>query len=85
MDVGTGLKPVPTDKIKRNHDLSEIIRGFKTFSSMNLHYKLHLNFFSWQRSFYDRIIRNEYEYLSIRQYIRDNPKNWGMDDDVLAV
>ena len=81
--VGTGLKPVPTNKT--GHGLSEIIRGFKTFSSMKIHYELHINSFSWQRSFYDRIIRNEHEYLAIRQYIRDNPKNWGKDEDNLDV
>ncbi|MFZ2192661.1 MAG: transposase, partial [Candidatus Moraniibacteriota bacterium] len=30
--VRTGFKPVPTDIVK-NHSLSEIIRGFKTFSA----------------------------------------------------
>lgn len=33
----------------------------------------------FQRSFYDHIIRNEYSLLRIRQYIRDNPRNWEND------
>lgn len=33
----------------------------------------------WQKSFYDHIIRNEYDLNRIRQYIRDNPMNW-VDD-----
>lgn len=35
----------------------------------------------WQRSFYDRIIRSERELAAIRQYIRDNPANWALDNE----
>lgn len=35
----------------------------------------------WQRSYYDRIIRNDRMLLAIRQYIRDNPQNWSADPD----
>jgi len=37
-DVGAGLKPARTYPIKR-HSLSEIIRGFKTFSSRKINKK----------------------------------------------
>ena len=30
----------------------------------------------WQRNFYERIIRYEYELYFIREYIKDNPLNW---------
>ena len=33
----------------------------------------------WQRNYYEHIIRNEYSLNKIRQYIRDNPKNWNED------
>ncbi|MHB0924140.1 MAG: transposase [Bellilinea sp.] len=33
----------------------------------------------WQKSFYDRIIRNDEEYQRIRDYIYFNPANW-IDD-----
>ena len=33
----------------------------------------------WQRSFYDRVIRNDTELQSIRQYIVDNPLKWAVD------
>jgi len=75
-DVGAGLKPAPT-KIKRNHPMSEIIRGFKTFSSH------HVNEIRnkpgepvWQRNYYDRVIRDKKELNRIRAYIRLNPKLW---------
>lgn len=71
--VGNGFKPFPT-----NYSLSEIIRGFKTFSSRSIH-ESGLNLFRWQKSFYDHIIRNEYSLNKIRQYIRDNPQNWNND------
>jgi hypothetical protein len=32
--------------------------------------------FKWQRSFYDHVIRDERSLFYIRQYIRNNPKNW---------
>jgi putative transposase len=33
----------------------------------------------WQRNYYERVIRNERELAAIRQYIRDNPRNWAED------
>jgi REP element-mobilizing transposase RayT len=35
----------------------------------------------WQRSFYDRILRNPRALDAIRQYIVDNPPNWELDRD----
>jgi putative transposase len=62
-------KDKPKPKIK---SLSEIIGAFKTMSSKSLHEK-GLKEFKWQRSFYDRIIRNEKELYQIRKYIEQNP------------
>ncbi len=33
----------------------------------------------WQRNYYERVIRNEEELCRIRQYIADNPAQWGQD------
>ena len=35
----------------------------------------------WQRNYYDHIIRNDRALSAIRQYIRNNPRNWGDDPD----
>jgi putative transposase len=35
----------------------------------------------WQRSFYDRVIRNDRELNAIREYIQANPANWEKDED----
>ena len=32
----------------------------------------------WQRNYYERIIRNEYELHFMREYIRQNPERWEM-------
>ena len=46
--------------------------------------------FAWQPRFYDRIIRNDGELNRIRQYIADNPMNWGsngirLTDEEIAI
>lgn len=33
----------------------------------------------WQRNYYERVIRNEGEYLKIKEYIKLNPKIWFRD------
>ena len=33
----------------------------------------------WQKSFYEHIIRNEKEYLKIKEYIKNNVINWRKD------
>ena len=35
----------------------------------------------WQRSYYERVIRNEEELNAVRQYILDNPAKWQEDAD----
>ena len=39
--------------------------------------------FKWQKSFYERIIRNETELFNIRKYIKQNPLKWGVDKDIV--
>jgi hypothetical protein len=34
----------------------------------------------WQRNYWEHIIRNDMELYRIRNYIRNNPKNWDKDD-----
>ncbi len=35
----------------------------------------------WQRSYFDRIIRNDREMDSVREYILNNPLNWETDEE----
>jgi putative transposase len=57
--------------------LSKAIRWFKGRASYEIH-KIDTDF-EWQPRFHDHIIRGESELNSIRQYIRNNPKQWEMD------
>lgn len=78
-----GYKPSPTDKL---HSLSEIIRGFKTFSSKQINKIIKTkNKFKWQRSFYDHIIRDDKSLNNIRKYIVDNTATWEKDEHNIKI
>jgi putative transposase len=34
----------------------------------------------WQRSYYERVIRDDAELSRVRQYISDNPTHWNQDE-----
>jgi REP element-mobilizing transposase RayT len=53
--------------------VSRIVKQFKRYSSKAAGISL------WQRSFHDRIIRDETEYKEIWQYIDNNPASWAED------
>lgn len=82
VNVVTGRDLSLTEKPKlKIKSLSEIIGAFKTMSSKELH-KNGLKDFKWQRSFYDRVIRNEKELYFIRQYIEQNPLRLEIEKDI---
>jgi hypothetical protein len=58
--------------------LSSLIAGFKSSTTVhinNLTKKYGIS--TWQRGFYDRVIRSESELWYKREYIRNNPlKHW---------
>ena len=58
--------------------LSELIGVFKTTSSKLIHQN-GLSNFSWQRSYYDHIIRDEKSLYEIRRYIQENHLKWAID------
>jgi len=67
--------------------LYNIIRQFKTWTT-NLYSKnVFLNNWPefhkrlWQRNYYEHIIRNNRELDQTREYIRNNPADWKIDDD----
>ena len=74
--VGAGFKPAPT----KHHPLSEIVRGFKTFSARRINeHRGTPGIPVWQRNYYERVIRNEGELDRIREYVANNPMRWPMD------
>ncbi len=60
--------------------LSKIIQQFKRAVTIDFRKNGNSNF-KWQRSFYDRIIRNEDELFKIRKYVRENPLSWEIDKE----
>jgi len=64
--------------VRKVKSLSALIGAFKTTSSKLIH-KTNTPSFAWQRSFYDRIIRDEMALNNIRNYIYNNPFKWEFD------
>lgn len=72
------------ERIKANPSLSDIICVFKSLCTNEyLEYiklnKLKISGKIWHRSFNDKIIRTLRSLEVIREYIRQNPKNWKVD------
>jgi len=66
--------------------LSEVIGSYKSLVAREYYDICNLSNISpvgkfWQRSFHDHIIRNEREYVAIKEYIRLNPTNWDQDSE----
>lgn len=67
-------------KVYHKHSLSEIVRAFESFSSREINKQSSLTQkFKWQKSFFDRVIRNERELFLIRKYIQQNPLKWNIE------
>ncbi len=60
--------------------LSKIIATYKAAVTRKINKFSSNNYFQWQRSFHDHIIRNERELINIQNYIFFNPDNWRDDD-----
>ena len=74
VDVGRGgaASSAPT--------LGDIVRVFKSKSTLQVNRMLSRRGRRlWQRSYYDRIIRDEAELTRVQQYIIDNPLQWELD------
>ncbi|MGL4503022.1 MAG: transposase [Planktothrix sp.] len=64
-----------------SHNLSEIIRGLKTFSARRINQLRSLSGIAvWQRGYYEHIIRNDTILTKIQEYILNNPYNWQTDE-----
>ena len=71
----SGSKPDPT-----RHSLSEIVRGFKTYSARAINERRRSQGIPvWQRGFYEHVIRDDREYRRIGEYITHNAAKWEMD------
>lgn len=76
--TGSDSRPVPAT----TQPLTEVIRGFKTFSARRINQSRSTPGKAvWQRSYYDHVIRNEAGLDRIRQYIVENPARWAEDPE----
>ena len=57
-----------------SNSISKIVQQLKGKITKEIGYSI------WQKLFYERIIRNEKEYLKIKEYIINNPINWDADE-----
>jgi len=90
--VGAGFQPAhsspPTNPrhAKPRHGLPEMIRGFKTYSSLGIN---RLNGPPgnpvWQRNYYEHVVRTEDDLDRVRRYIVENPLKWAEDEENPAV
>ena len=67
------IRAIRESPLHQRSMLSKIIGYLKMNVSKEIGLKI------WQRNYYERIIRNEKEYLKIKEYIKLNPKMWGRD------
>lgn len=70
--------PELSGAINRAPTLGEIVRTFKAVSTRAIRQQV-LSSFTWQRNYYEHIIRNDNELLKIREYIANNPLQWALD------
>ncbi len=61
--------------------LSIIVQNYKASVTRKIRGDTTHSEFSWQRSYYDHVIRNEKSYLNIQNYIRTNPIHWDSDSE----
>jgi REP element-mobilizing transposase RayT len=67
----------PDEAARVRHGLSEVIRGFKTFSARRVNELRNARGVAvWQRSFHDQVIRDAAILRDIRNYIAANPSQW---------
>ena len=80
--VGAGFKPAPTGTNGHRTSLSEVVRGFKTFSARRINeLRGTPGAAVWQRSFYEHVIRSEHDLVAVREYIGGNPPKWAEDQE----
>jgi putative transposase len=78
--VGDAKFASPTDRTKMT--LSKVIQQFKRAVTIEVKTSFPKSNFRWQRSFYDRIIRNDKELYFIRRYIKQNPLKWEFEQNI---
>lgn len=84
------FSPIPQIGSKINHSrpltppgagsLAAIIRSYKSGVTQKCHL-LGLNLPVWQSRFHDHLLRGDKVISAVREYIRNNPTNWRMNNE----
>ncbi|WP_129594201.1 transposase [Seramator thermalis] len=77
-NMGTKIfspRPNTTPFRSPSQTIGSIVRGFKIGVTKWMHQNTDIQNV-WQRNYYEHIVRNADELHRIRQYIRNNPRNW---------
>ena len=74
------IRPRRADAIRPYGTLESVVGSFKRKTSKLIHLS-DFPTFSWQKSFYDHVIREDESLDTIRQYIQNNPKQWELDEE----
>jgi REP element-mobilizing transposase RayT len=61
--------------------LGKVMRALKSLSAREVNRVLDREGPVWQRSYHERVIRNEAELRRFRAYIVDNPGRWALDEE----
>jgi radical SAM superfamily enzyme YgiQ (UPF0313 family)/REP element-mobilizing transposase RayT len=61
-----------------NHQLSDLLHSWKSFSANAINRKLGQSGSLWKKEYYDHIVRDVGELQRIRKYIRNNPEKAGI-------
>jgi REP element-mobilizing transposase RayT len=73
-------------QIKRQYQILPVVIGsYKSAVTRYINQIKNDKNFHWQRSFYDRVIRNENELAQIQEYILNNPKKLDLDTENMHV
>jgi len=62
----------------KSNTISSIIRSFK--SAVTKQINPQISFFAWQSRFHDEIIKDKNRFYIVKQYIKNNLKNWEKDE-----
>jgi REP element-mobilizing transposase RayT len=71
-----------TNGIIKPKPLGRLVGAYKTHTTVEINKQLNtpgVKF--WQHNYYERIIRNEREYIAVWEYIENNPVNWVEDEN----
>lgn len=77
--VGTPRWGVQMSKNKGTDSLGLIIGQFKSACTRRIRAEFRSDF-AWQARYYDHVIRDQIDLQRIREYIRDNPLKWALDE-----